>query len=165
MCTSPVLGPHFSSVVFNTYNINYSFICGRAIGYARQGPHAFYYSTSSSYKTIDQAYVDGLSITYRVDGKRKHIWTLAGGYQDPTNGQNYNCPCAGGSAYNPPYFVHDDHYCESGGHSSPASKWFMDNPLWDGQGCHSSSRCCNNQWLPWFWRTLPQNTNSGIEVR
>ena len=166
MCTSPVLGPHFSTVVFNTYNIDYSFVCGRAIGFARYGPHAFYYSTSGSYKTIDQAYVDGLSITYRVDGKRKHIWSLAGGYQDPTNGANYNCPCAGGSTYKPPYFVNDDHYCESGSHSTPTSgKWYMNNPLWDGQGCHSSSRCCDNQRLPWFWRTLPENTDSGIEIR
>ena len=165
MCTSPVLGPHFSSVVFNTYNIDYSFVCGRAVGYARRGPHAFYYSTKGSYKTIDQAYVDGLSITYRVDRKRKHIWSLAGGYADPGNGNPYNCPCAGGSTYNPPYFVNDDHYCESGSHSTPSSKWYMDNPLWDGQGCHSSSRCCNNQRLPWFWRTLPENTDSGIEVR
>ena len=165
MCTSPVHGPHFSSVVFNTYNIDYSFVCGRAIGFALRGPHAFYYSTMGSYKTIDQAYIDGLSITYRVDGKRKHIWTLAGGHQDPTNGRNYNCPCAGGSTYNPPYFVNDDHYCESGSHSAPSSKWYMDNPLWDGQGCHSSSRCCDNKRLPWFWRILPENTDSGIEVR
>ena len=166
MCTSPVLGPHFSSVVFNTYNIDYSFVCGRAIGFARYGPHAFYYSTKGPYKTIDQAYVDGLSITYRVDGKRKHIWSLAGGWADPGNGNPANCPCAGRSTYNPPYFVNDDHYCESGSHSNPSSgKWYMNNPLWDGQGCHSSSRCCDNQRLPWFWRTLPQNTDSGIEVR
>ena len=166
MCTSPVLGPHFSTVVFNTYNINYSFVCGRAIGYARFGPHAFAYSTKGSYKTIDQAYVDGLSITYRVDGERKHIWSLAGGWADPGNGNPANCPCAGRSTYNPPYFVNDDHYCESGSHSTPSSgKWYMENPLWDGQGCHSSSRCCDNQRLPWFWRTLPENTDSGIEVR
>ena len=167
MCTSPVLGPHFSSVVFNTYNINYSFVCGRAIGYARSGPYAFYYSTKGSYKTIDQAYVDGLSITYRVDGKQRHIWSLATGYSDPAagNGNTYNCPCAGGSTYNPPYFVNDDHYCESGSDSPSRGKWYMNNPLWDGQGCHSSSRCCDNQRLPWFWRTLPENTNSGIEVR
>ena len=166
MCTSPVLGPRFSSVVFNTYNIDYGFVCGRAIGYARAGPYAFYYSTSRSYKTIDQAYVDGLSITYRVDGKRKHIWSLTAGYSDPGDGSTYNCPCAAGSRYNPPYFVNDDHYCESGSHSTPSSgKWYMNNPLWDGRGCHSSSRCCDNKRLPWFWRTLPENTDSGMEVR
>ena len=43
----------------------------------------------------------------------------------------YNCPCAGGSFYRPPSYVGDDYHCESGSHSSAASKWYMDNPLWD----------------------------------
>ena len=165
MCVSPVHGTQFSSIYYDAYHMNYNFVCGRAIGYVYNGPQAFYYSVSSSYKTIDQPYVSGLSITYRINDQRKHIWSLAGGRADPGDGNTYNCPCAGGSTYNPPHFVNDDHYCESGSHSSPGGSWYTNNPLWDGQGCHYSSRCCDNSRLPWFWRTLPDTANSDIEVR
>ena len=164
LCVGPVSGAQFASVSYHTYHMNYNFVCGRAIGYANYGPHAFHYSTAL-YKSIDQPYVSGLSITYRIRDQRKHIWTLAAGYGDPGNARTYNCPCAGKSTHNPPYFVNDDHYCESGSHASVSRKWYLDNPLWDGQGCHSSSRCCGNSRLPWFWRTLPDTTNSDIEVR
>ena len=74
---------------------------------------------SSYYKTIDQPYVQGLSITYTINDERKHIWTLAGGWEDPGDGRNHNCPCAGSSSYRPPSYVGDDYYCESGTHSRP----------------------------------------------
>ena len=96
MCMSPVHGTQFSSVYYDAYHMNYSFLCGRAIGYAYYVPYAFYYTTTS-YKTIDQPYVAGLSITYRIRDQRKHIWSLAGGYADPCNTYAYSCPCAGKS--------------------------------------------------------------------
>ena len=164
MCDSPLYGERFTSVVFPTFNIKYNHVCGRAVGYARYAPFAFYYSVTGSYKSIDQPYVHGLSITYTINDERKHIWSLAGGYSDPGGGQA-SCPCAGDSSHRPPSFVGDDHYCESGGHSTTAAKWYMDNPLWDGQGCHSSSRCCDNRRQPWFWQILPEMTDSDIEVR
>ena len=165
MCYSPLTGTRFTSVVFPTFNIKYNHVCGRAVGYAYFGPQAFYYSVSSSYKSIDQPYVQGLSITYTINDERKHIWTLAAGYADPGDGGTHNCPCAGRSSYRPPSYVGDDYYCESGVHSSPTKKLYMDNPLWDGQGCHSSSRCCDNRRQPWFWQILPEITDSDIEVR
>ena len=165
MCDSPLTGTRFTSIVFPTFNIKYNHVCGRAVGYAHDGPYAFHYSVSRSYKSIDQPYVHGLSITYTINDERKHIWSLAAGYADPGDGGSHNCPCAGGSSYRPPSYVGDDYYCESGSHSPPANKWYMDNPLWDGQGCHSSSRCCDNRRQPWFWQFLPEMTDSDIEVR
>jgi hypothetical protein len=164
MCTSPNLGATYSSVEFDGYHIPYDFVCGRAVGYSYyNGPYAFYYI--GTYPTIDTSYVDGLSITYKVENKRKHIWSLAGGHLDPGDGYSYNCPCAGGSTYNPPFFVGRDYYCESGAHTRISTNWYMDNPLWDGKGCHSSSRCCDIERKPWFWRNLPKRVNSDIEVR
>ena len=165
MCGNPLTGTRFTSVVYPTFNIKYNHVCGRARGYAYYGPHAFYYSVSGSYKTIDQPYVQGLSITYNINDQRKHIWSFAGGYADPGNGATYNCPCAGSSSYSPPSYVGDDYYCESGAHSSPSNKWYAGNPLWDGTGCHSSSRCCDNRRQPWFLQTFPEMTGSDIEVR
>ena len=48
-----------------TYHIPYNFVCGRAVGYGYYQNGAFYYSTITGYKTIDDAYLSGLSITNR----------------------------------------------------------------------------------------------------
>ena len=165
MCDSPLSGAAYTSVVYPTFNIKYDHVCGMARGYARYAPYAFYYGISSSYTNIELPYVHGLSITYSVNDKRQHIWSFAGGYADPGNGATYNCPCAGSSSYNPPSYVGGDYYCESGAHSSPADKWYTDNPLWDGEDCYSTSRCCDNRRQPWFWQILPERTDSDIEVR
>ena len=41
---------------------------------------------------------------------------------------------------------------------------YMNNSLWDGQSCHSSSRCCDNGRKPWFWQILPELADFDIEV-
>ena len=46
---------------------------------------------------------------------------------------------------------------------------FVNDPLWDGQGCGSSS-CCELSYPPgvtppWFCKQLPQTTTDDIEVR
>ena len=164
MCDSPLTGTDYTSVVYPTFNIRYNHVCGMARGYAQYGPYAFHYSTSSSYNNLEYPYVHGISITYQINDDRQHIWTFAGGYSGSSS-STANCPCApGGRA--PPSYVDNDYYCEAGYTATPSSgKWYTDNPLWDGAGCHSSSRCCDNRRQPWFWQILPEMTDSDIEVR
>ena len=52
-------------------------------------------------------------------------------------------------------------------HYHPTHKGYMDNPLWDRQGCHSSSDCCDNRLQPWLWQILSEMTesDSNINVR
>ena len=52
-------------------------------------------------------------------------------------------------------FVSEDHFCEVG----------ADNPLWDGQGCASSSSCCEFNSPPWFCKHLNQTTTDDIDIR
>ena len=165
MCDSPLIGTAYTSVMFPTFNIKYDHVCGRARGYARHGPYAFHYITSGSYDTIEEAYVHGLSITYKLNDDRQHIWTFAGpgGYSGSVS-STANCPCAPGGRPTPKY-VGNDYFCEAGYTSKPSGKWYTDNPLWDGSGCHSSSHCCDNRRQPWFLQILPQATDSDIEVR
>ena len=158
MCISSVSGTHYSSVIYDVYNLNYDFVCGRAVGYAYYAPRAF---TGGD---IDTSYASGLSITYQRGGKRDHIWTYAAGYREESP-SFYNCPCARYPGTRPQSSTNNDYYCESGSHSAPTNKWYMDNPLWDGQGCHASSRCCDSNLQPWFRNALPDTTNSNIEVR
>ena len=163
MCYSPFTGPLFSSVEYETFGINYNFVCGKAVGYGYNTPHAFYYG-ARSYTSIDQPYVEGLSISQYTKHNRVHIWTFAAGYQE-SGSSAYNCPCATYSGSTSPNFVGKNYYCESGSHSTPDNKWYTANPLWDGEGCYYASRCCDNSRQPWFLRALPETANSDIEVR
>ena len=162
MCYSPLTGAQFSNMEYETFGMKYNFVCGKAVGYSYGGSAAFKYS-HSSYRTINVPYVDGLSISYQARGRRFHIWTYAAGYRE-TSSSSANCPCAANPDSNSPHFVGNNYYCESGTHSTPSNKWYMDNPLWDGQGCYSYSRCCDNRRQPWFLRALPETTTSDIEV-
>ena len=114
---------------------------------------------------IDTSYASGLSITHHIGGVHNHIRTFTVGYNEDFGNSNYNCPCAQPPGYRPEQFVGNNFYCESGSHSKPTSKWYVDNPLWDGQGCHVSSRCCQNRRQPWVVTGLPEATRSNIEVR
>ena len=163
MCVSPTSGAQFSTVEFGAYSIDYNYVCGRAVGYAKYRNYAFHYS-ATSYKSIEQSYVNGLSITCQIKGQRNHIWSFASGYQDSA-GSTANCPCATVPGRSTPSFVGQNYYCESGPHSAPANKWYTSNPLWDGKGCYSKSKCCGNSRLPWFMTALPETINSDIEVR
>ena len=163
MCYSRFTGPQFSSVVYDTFGINYNYVCGKAVGYGYRGPHAFHYG-SRSYTSIKQPYVEGLSISHYGRHNRVHIWTFAAGYRD-VGSSSSNCPCATNPGTPSPNFVGNNYYCESGSHSTPSNRWYTANPLWDGEGCHYASRCCDNSRQPWFMRALPETTNSDIEVR
>ena len=161
MCVSSTSLTQFSTVEFGAYRIDYNYVCGRAVGYAKYSSHAFFYS-SDTYASIEQPYVSGLSITCRIRGQRNHIWSFAVGYQ-ASSGNTRNCPCdsVGTKA---PSFVGHNYYCEAGTHSAPSNQWYTSNPLWDGKGCYSRSSCCSNSRMPWFMTSLPETTNSDIEV-
>ena len=91
----------------------YSKVCGRVIGYQFGSPDAFARGVINSF-TIDEAYIEGVSITHGYN-PRKHIWSYAAGSSE-INRQDHcswiNCPCNGG--YEPPsYYVGSNYYCES----------------------------------------------------
>ena len=133
----------------------YTKVCGRVIGYQVGHPDAFHSSD-----TIDQAYVEGVSITHGFP--RSHIWTLAA---DLSETGNTACPCDIGSANSPPSFVGNNYYCESGNQNSGSTNYFLyaNDPLWDGQQCSSEGSCCST--APWFSVNLIIPTSDSIEVR
>ena len=151
-------------VTFHTHHIPYNFVCGKAVGYGYYAPCAFHYSTSGGYNTIDSAYLSGLSITNRKQGQRQHIWSYAAGYRE-SGSNTCNCPCAASAGRAAPSFVGNDFHCESGAHSTPSRQWHTSNPLWDGKGCYSGSKCCSPSRAPWFLKALSVEATSDIEVR
>ena len=42
-------------------------------------------------------------------------------------------------------------------------QWYLDDPLWDSQGCGSGRNCCDRGG-PWFTTTLRQEVNDDVEV-
>ena len=157
------------SVTYSTFGINYSHVCGRVIGYQ-------YYSTDAfgASQSIEGYYVDGVSLTHGFPGSRQHIWTFAAGIveNNPSHYPRHSCPCADRATALSlvPSFVGNDYFCESGNpNSNFTNTLYANDPLWDGQGCGSSS-CCELSYPPgvtppWFCKQLPQATTDDIEVR
>ena len=151
------------SVTFTTYGVQYQQVCGRVRGYQFGSPDAFNAFNCPARCTIDNPYVDGVSITHGAS-PRKHIWTYAAGVYEYNTIVN-NCPCNGGAS---PRFVGSDYYCESaisaGGWEPPVLS--PNDPLWDGQDCNGPERtCCDPPNLPWFCKELPEPTTDDLEFR
>ena len=155
------------SVVFDTYNISYSQVCGRVTGYQHGSPDAIQFN-NPFLDDIEQPYIDGVSIT-RDSNPRKHIWTFMAALQE--NSFNYNgeyvCPCAPNSPLTPRPFIGNDYFCESG---NPAewdrTTFHTSDPLWDGEQCGLIEQdCCNVTGIPWFNKVLEKPTTDYIELR
>ena len=146
----------------NNLQIEYSRVCGRAIGYQYGHPDAF--SQRSSGVTIDQNYVDGLSLTY--GSPHQHLWTFAAGAREfEAYNQIYNCPCSIYPGASPPLYLGNNWYCESGNMIDPTYVHvYSSDPLWDGENCEGT--CCGNgKSPPWFSVELPAPTGDYIEAR
>ena len=77
------------------------------------------------------------------------------------------CPCNAGSTVSVQSFVGNDYFCESG---NPQSGWvsrlYIEDPLWDGEGCGGiEGPCCNVPNIPWFYKVLNSSTTDDIELR
>ena len=150
------------SAYFPNDKTEYNSICGKLRGYQANSPAAFYANHASSF--IDAPYLDGVSIT--VGNPRKHVWSYAVGYSKLFNHGHINCPCAKYPGANPPVFVGDHYYCESG---SSGTNWlwgfFGSDPLWDGHGCPAGGNCCSKLGAPWFYRHFTGPEKGAVEVR
>ena len=153
------------SVTFTTYGAQYQQVCGRVRGYQFASTDAFdeVHGNCPANCTIDQPYVDGVSITHGTS-PRKHIWTYAAGVVEDSSSLA-TCPCNGGTPS--PAFVGSDYYCESAVNTSPSIRVLYSNDaLWDGQDCGGlEGTCCDSPNLPWFCKELPEPTTDDLEVR
>ncbi len=158
------------SITFSTYGVEYSKVCGRVNAYQSSTPDAFRPYFSNRSLSIDDVYVDGVSLTYG-QSPRQHIWTFAGAH-DETQSNRQGCPC---TRHDLPYtgvvppFIGQDYFCETGSRlfiiRSERIVYHSDDPVWDGQGCGGTSTCCEFNNPPWFCKQLPQPTTDNIELR
>ena len=165
------------SVLYPTNGVSYSHVCGRIIAYQFCVTIAFYNYNNDPTHTIDDPYLDGISITHG-NNPREHVWSFASAYYELwASASGLTCPCTNtNNNDNPniliPPFVGDDYFCDTGTVTVPSScsfpnSFFTDDPLWDGEGCGPTSTCCELNNAPWFCKTLPvsQPVTDDIEVR
>ena len=151
-----------SSTNFSTNGRNYQRVCGRARGYQKGDTQALYGPYLNHDRTIDEDYVDGLSITYSSN-PRQHIWTFASGRGERFN-NSWNCPCSINGGQDPPSYVGSHYYCESGStYFGGFDTYYFNDTLWDGAGCVDN--CCDDTTQPWFYHQLNQTTQDDIEAQ
>ena len=164
LCARNVDAAGCSSVDYPTQGISFSEVCGKVIGYqygSTDGAAGLYGG-----KSIDDAYIDGVSLTH--GSPRQHIWTFVSALDEGTN-PDVTCPCANRNfpGPSPPSFVGEDYFCDTGNpqYSFSGPKLFYNDSLWDGAGCGSTNDCCTYHDPPWFYRSLAQATKDDIEMR
>ena len=113
-------------------------------------------------RALDDAYVDGLSITYGHSPKH-HVWTFAGAR---SMDERLTCQCTINGAHSTaPPFIKGEYFCERGILHNTNYNFVEHNPLWDGHGCTDSSTCCEFNNPPWFCQQFPEPTTEDIEIR
>ena len=163
--------PGCDSATFSTNGKEYTHVCGRAIGYQYAHPDAF--GLVEAPGTIDNHYVDGLSVTHGQPGSRTHIWTFAAGLDEQLDDLQFVanlCPCLNpDNIASVPSYVAANYFCESGVPYPDVfsfGTFYPDDPLWDGDGCGApNNNCCSFNSPPWFTVQLPTPTTDDIEVR
>ena len=162
------------SSVFHPSLFTYTKVCGQVRGYQYGSPDGtgpYLGGGTNQYRAIDELYVDGVSITYDVN-PRKHVWTYMGNLYEQVNSITSDvCPCHThyDQQFSPATFIGNDYYCESG---NPAPNWswnsalYPNDPLWDGKQCSvQEAACCKSTSMPWFIKSLNEESSSPIEIR
>ena len=177
LCAMNTAGAGCSSASFSVQGVQYTRVCGKIIGYQQKSPEAFqpYYNNRSH--TIDDNYVDGISLTHGRN-PRKHLWTFAAAFHESIASDHFHsiCPCTStyfpASIFKIPPYVGNDYFCDTV--SARAGRYLLPNdplwdgqndPLWDGQGCGRQNTCCSFNNPPWFMKELPSSTSEDIEMR
>ena len=158
-----------SSTTFSVGGSQYSRVCGRALAY-RFGYNRAFFEYHNRNQSIDDQYVDGLSLTLGAPGSRQHIWTFASGLYTGSHGRylRSTCPCDNGNTFPSPPFVGNDYFCGSvltHDQFSYQTIFYPNTTLWDGQVCEGGGRCCQLNNPPWFTKTLDNSTTKDIELR
>jgi hypothetical protein len=125
-----------------------------------------YFSTdafdpSAEGATIDDPYVDGVSITVGL-APRRHVWTYASALREGDQTAQV-CPCSGADQV--PAFVGEHYFCDTGNTGMWEGVWYVESPLWDEE--HGDQDMCDDPGVAplWFTRDLGESLDEDLEVR
>lgn len=156
LCQRTTNGAGCDSVIIPTGGQRYKKVRGRIAGYAFKSPDAFR-RLGGTYNSINDPYLDGVSITY--GNPRSHVFSYAvSGGSNPA----YTCPEIGNAATKQPGFVRNNFICVVASELKPAnSNSFFDVPLWTTLG-NCAGDCPDNLH---FCVTLSRATTKHLELR
>ena len=174
-CVSPIDGDNSrASATFSTNNQSYSRVCGRVIAYQQGSTDGFHLDSRFGVRGLEEAYMDGVSLMHGAAGSRQHIWTFASAIyeMDPDYITTSVCACSNTEEnwnLQVPSFIKNNSYFCDAGNSGPGfslTNFYPDDPLWDGEGCGSTSSCCEFNRPPWFCSaTFAESTTDDLELR
>ena len=166
-CNGRSYSHYSSSLPLPIQGRSYSSVFGRVRGHGIG--LAFRIAIACNY-SLEQAYVYGVSLTHGPAGRRTHIWTFAAAWADGSHQTPFNCGCSNTNknwTYATPGDVGDDYFCDSNGQYTEGGRWVEDedDDLWDGEGCGSSSSCCEWKDPPYFCKQLHNTTSEDMKIR
>ena len=89
-CIQRSAEPGCSHIIFPLMNMSYSHVCGTVESSWYGRPDGFIGNDRNSNTTINENYVDGISLTYGKEPSRTHIWTFIADLQScPNNIPDY----------------------------------------------------------------------------
>ena len=159
LCTRNSYGGGCSSVHYKTHGIGYNKVCGKIIAYQYGSPDGI------RGVSIDGNYIDGVSLTHSYP--RQHVWSFIAALDEAGTHPAHTCHCTNRNhrGPQPPSFVGNDYFCDSGSEHRYQFNTFYADPLWDGRGCGPLSDCCTFKNPPWFYKKLPSPTANNLEMR
>lgn len=167
VCEGPNDDAGCYQVTYPTNGLSYSRVCSMTKGYQKGTPDAFEaFVLYRKRTTINQAYVDGLSIIV-IGNTPKHVWSYGVG----NSNDDASCPCSvilhngndlAGSE--PQEYVKSNYHCEHGNpqRTLEIDTYFTAHPLWDGEDCTGTNHCYNEPGLPWFTQKFPTAVSGDI---
>ena len=141
-----------SAVIYSSIGMSYSHVCGTVRIYPLETPDGFESHNkriSRNNQSVNQNYVDGVSLTHGTSPNRTHIWTYAAAILigDDTD----RCTTCD---KNKPFYIGTNFTCTAG-HCNPQS--CFDDAIWtDGLPCVGNET---------FYRQLSESTTDNIEMR
>ena len=144
----------FSDEIDTVYNQ----VCGRVIGIGSGSPDAFF-RVISGQTTIEDNYLDGVSVTHGARGSRTHIWSFGAGHSSCITPNIARCPCDNSDDEEAPFplsEVGENYFCAT---------TYSGDRLWSGSICNTLSSCCSFHNPPYFSVQLPTPTTDQIELR
>ena len=147
--------PTCSSVFFSSGGLPYSQVCGRIYGRYSLTPDGFdtFPDDRPDTPTIDDNYVDGVSLSYGMS-PRNHVWTLAATI--PQSNRMTGCASCN---FKVPVFVGSDYSCQI----VPDCTSLSDDSTCRQVEVWNDDNLCNGNYI--FYRNLTQTTTEDLEMR
>ena len=166
------------SILFDTYGIPYSRVCGKILAYQDDTPDAFENIRRDVNLNIDSNYVDGVSLTHS-SSPRQHIWTFAAALDEFYNSWCHGIICVSlapthrisEDTFLPPAFIGHDYFCDSGIQGAIVIIQSIGRFSWQqilcgmGLGVALPAPAVPSTTLHGSTRQLPQPTIDDIEMR